>query len=157
LNVIVGPNGTVRLTRKKQLSNRTLKNTKKKPTIKRLQTRTWLPKGNTSRTKISKKKKSKVIKEDEPILNTDGKSLIDTAFVQRIAETKLVEKKKKPKHVEQDFATKPAPRAEKRKRLLAAAKEASRETDDAPMLVNSEEHKIKSGGRSKKKVSRNAV
>jgi len=86
-------------------------------------------------------------------LNTNGKSLIDTAFVQRITDTKFVPKNKKPKHIEQDFASKPAPRAEKRKRLLVAAKESTREIDH----VDSEERKIKSGGRSKRKVSVNPV
>jgi len=78
-------------------------------------------------------------------LNTNGQSLVDTAFVQRITETKFVPKNKKPKHIEQDFASKPAPRAEKRKRLLAAAKESTQEID--------QERKIKTGGRSKKKIS----
>jgi len=147
------------LTRKKQLNKQTLKNTKKKLPIKRLE-KTWLT-GNERRIKNFKKvSKTKMIKDNEPILNTNGKSLIDTAFVQRVTNTRLAKKNKKPKHIEQDFADKPAPRAEKRKRLLTAAKEISRPTDDneeVPTLVDSEERKIKSGGRSKKKVRRNPV
>jgi len=67
----------------------------------------------------------------------------------------LLKKNEKPKHIEQNFANKPAPRAEKRKRLLAAVKQASKENDneDVPTLIDdNEERKIKSGGRSKKKV-----
>jgi hypothetical protein len=104
LNVIVEPNGHVRLTTRKTLQS----NFQKKKPTKRLY-KTW------------------------------------TKGVQKQSSTK-------PKHMEQNYAAKPAPRAEKRKRLLAAAKQGSKE-DDAPTLVNdNEERKIKSGGRSKKKV-----
>jgi len=48
--------------------------------------------------------------------NDHQSSFIDTPFIQRI------KKNKKLKHIEQDFARKPAPRAEKRKQLLAARK-----------------------------------
>jgi len=101
-----------------------------------------------------------VKKDDEPILDTGGKPLIDTAFVQRVADTRLIKKDKKLKHTEQDFARKPAPRAEKRKRLLAAAKLAVRENDEnvgSTTIDDSEERKIKSGGRSKKKARNSTV
>jgi len=152
LNVIVEPSGNVHLTKRKTLN----KNFKTKKPTKRLY-KTWtkgLEKPTSTKIKPKKEKKNKK-DEDKPVFNTDGKSLVDTAFVKRIADTKLVKKNDKPKHIEQSFANKPAPRAEKRKRLLAAAKQASNE-DDIPTLINdNEERKIKSGGRSKKKVRMN--
>lgn len=156
LNVIVEPNGNVHLTKRKKLKT----NFTKKKTTKRLQ-KTWtaglLKKGSTGA--VSKKVKKTKPTDDAPVFNTNGKPLVDTAFVQRIADTKLVKKNEKPKHIEQNFAAKPAPRAEKRKRLLAAAKQASKENDeDVPTLVDADdaERKAKSGGRSKKKVRINA-
>jgi len=154
LNVIVESNGTIHLTRRNKLN----KNLKKKTITKRLQ-KTWV-KGVQQRptsTKAKKPKKEQKIRKDENISdpNTDGKSLVKTAFVKRLADTKLAKKGQKPKHIEQDFAPKPAPRAEKRKRLLASAKQAVRghDDDDVPTLVDdNEERKKKSGGRSKKKV-----
>jgi len=157
INVIVEPNGNVHLTKRKQLKDGYQK---KKPT-KRL-VKTWT-KGLASQSTgtILKKKptKGKKIKvDDTPVFNIEGKALVDTAFVQRVTETKLAKKNAKPKHVEQTFASKPAPRAEKRKRLLAAAKQSTKENnDEVPTLVEvDEERKIKSGGRSKKKVRVNA-
>jgi len=154
LNVIVEANGNIHLTKRTKLN----KQYKKKKPTKRLQ-KTWTKgiqqRRTTTKTKPKKEKNIKKV-EDVPVFNTDGRSLVDTAFVKRIAGTKLVKKDEKPKHVEQDYASKPAPKAEKRKRLLAAAKQTSRENDDddnVPTLVaDSEERKIKSGGRSKKKV-----
>jgi len=151
LNVIVEPTGNVHLTKRKKLNN----NFKKKKPTKRLY-KTWtkgLEKPTSTKIKSKKEKKNKK-DEDKPVFNTDGKPLVDTAFVKRIADTKLVKKNEKPKHIEQNFAAKPAPKAEKRKRLLAAAKQSSKENeDDVPTLINdNEERKLKSGGRSKKKV-----
>jgi hypothetical protein len=158
LNVIVEPNGNIHLTKRTKLNN----NFKKKKPIKRLN-KTWIKgvqKPSSIKTKPKKENKNKKQDEDKPVFNTDGKSLVDTAFVKRIADTKLVKKNEKPKHIEQNYAIKPAPRAEKRKRLLAAAKHASKENEDdndVPTLIDdSEERKIKSGGRSKKKVRINA-
>ncbi len=147
LNVIVEPNGHVRLTTRKTLQN----NFQKKKPTKRLY-KTWT-KGVQKQSSTKPKKEKKNTKTDDaPVFETNGKPLVDTAFVKRIADTKLVTKNAKPKHMEQNYAAKPAPRAEKRKRLLAAAKQGSKE-DDIPTLVNdNEERKIKSGGRSKKKV-----
>jgi hypothetical protein len=152
LNVIVEPNGNVHLTKRTKLN----KNFKKKKPTKRLQ-KLWI-KGlqkptSTTTTKPKKEKKNKKT-DNAPVFNTNGKPLVDTAFVKRIADTKLVKKTEKPKHIEENFASKPAPRAEKRKRLLVAAKQASKENDDdVPTLIDdNEERKIKSGGRSKKKV-----
>lgn len=153
VNVIVQPNGNVQITKRKTLST---KPKKKKPT-KRLQ-KTWL-KGiqvqPSIKTKPKKEKKPKKV-EEEPVFNTENKPLVETEFVKRIASTKLAKKNEKPKHIEQNFASKPAPRADKRKRLLAAAKEASKANgndEQVPTLIDdSEERKIKSGGRSKKKV-----
>jgi hypothetical protein len=155
LNVIVEPNGNVHLTQRKKLNS----NYKKKKPTKRL-IKTWtkgLPTQSSTKLQSKKDKKNK-IKDDTLVFNTNGKSLVDTAFVKRIADTKLVKKNEKPKHIEQNYATKPAPRAEKRKRLLAATKQASKENEeDVPTLIDdSEERKIKSGGRSKKKVRINA-
>ncbi len=155
LNVIVEPNGNVHLTKRKTLNS----NYKKKKPTKRLY-KTWtkgLPKASTNNDKPRKEKKNKKT-DDTPVLDTNGKDLVDTAFVQRVAETKLAKKNEKRKHLEQSFASKPAPRAEKRKRLLATAKQASKENEDViPTLIDdSEERSIKSGGRSKKKVRINA-
>lgn len=155
LNVIVEANGNVHLTKRTKLNN----NFKKKKPTKRLY-KTWtkgLPTTQSTKPKVTKEKKKK-INDETPVFNPDGKSLVDTAFVKRIADTKLVKKTEKPKHIEQNYASKPAPKAEKRKRLLAAAKQASKENDDdVPTLIDdNEERKIKSGGRSKKKVRINA-
>ncbi len=155
LNVIVEPNGNVHLTKRTKLNN----NFKKKKPIKRLH-KIWtkgLQKPISTKTK-SKKEKNNKKDEEIPVFNTDGKSLVDTAFVKRIADTKLVKKNNKPKHIEQNYASKPAPKAEKRKRQLAAAKQASKENDDdVPTLIDDgEEKKLKNGGRSKKKVRINA-
>ena len=38
-----------------------------------------------------------LITKNAPVFNTNGKELVDTAFVQRIAETKLAKKNEKPK------------------------------------------------------------
>ena len=155
LNVIVESNGKVHLTKRKKLKN----DYKKKKPTKRLQ-KTWT-KGLLKHASAEVKPKKQKTKPtgDTLVFETNGKPLVDTAFVQRIADTKLVKKNEKPKHVEQNYARKPAPRAEKRKRLLVAAKQASKGTDeDIPTLVDAdaEERKIKSGGRSKKKVRINA-
>ena len=156
LNVIVEPNGNVHLTKRNKLKTNF---TKKKPT-KRLH-KTWtggLLKKGSADTMTKKVKKIKPT-DDAPVFDTNGKSLVDTAFVKRIADTKLVKKNEKPKHIEQNYANKPAPRAEKRKRLLAVAKQASNENDeDVPTLIDADgaERKLKSGGRSKKKVRINA-
>ena len=154
LHVIVEPNGNIHLTKRTKLSE----NFKKKKPTKRL-VKTWTKgiKQPSSTTTKPKKENKKV--DDTPVFNTNGKPLVDTAFVKRISVTKLVKKNEKPKHIEQPFASKPAPRAEKRKRLLAAAKQASKgdDEDDVPTLIDdSEERKLKSGGRSKKKVRINA-
>jgi len=154
VNVIVEPSGNIHLTRRTTLN----KNYKKKKPTKRLQ-KTWttgLEKRSSIKTKSKKEKKLKK-DEDTPVFNTNGQPLVDTAFVKRIADTKLAKKNEKPKHIEQNYASKPAPRAEKRKRLLAASKQASNENGgddhDVPTLIDdSEARKIKSGGRSKKKV-----
>jgi len=153
LNVIVEPNGNIHLTKRTKLK----KNFKKKPTTKRLQ-RTWI-KGiqQSSGNIIKPKKEKKSQKEDDtPVFNTEGKPVVDTAFVKRVSDTRLAKKNEKPKHIEQNFASKPAPRAEKRKRLLVAAKQAlqgNEDDNDVPTLIDDkEERKIKSGGRSKKKV-----
>ncbi|CAF0926399.1 unnamed protein product [Rotaria sordida] len=154
LNVIVGPNGKINLTKRTKLNNNNIK--KKKPT-KRLQ-KTWIKGIQQQRSTKTKPKKEKKTKkgEDLPVFNTDNKPLVDTAFVKRVADTKLAKKNEKPKHIEQNYASKPAPKAEKRKRLLAAVKQAATQNnndDDVPTLIDdSEERKIKSGGRSKKKV-----
>ncbi|CAF4633879.1 unnamed protein product [Rotaria sp. Silwood1] len=153
LNVIVEPSGNIHLTKRTKLSN----NVNKKKPIKRLQ-KTWI-KGIQQQqqlrsTKTKSKKEKKINKdEDLPVFNTDNKPLVDTAFVKRVADTKLAKKNEKPKHIEQNYASKPAPKAEKRKRLLAAVKQASKENEnddnDVPTLIDaSEERKIKSGGRS---------
>jgi len=112
LNVIVGSTGNIRLTRKSELTK--LKKKKSSTSLKRLQN-TWL-KNSTKSKKPSKKQKK--IQDIETILdkNDHQSSFIDTPFIQRI------KKNKKLKHIEQDFARKPAPRAEKRKQLLAARK-----------------------------------
>jgi hypothetical protein len=151
LNVIVEPSGNIHLTKRKKLNS----NYKKKKPTKRLY-KTWtkgLPKPSSTKFKSKQEKKNKR-NDDTPVFNTNGKDLVDTAFVKRIAETKLAKKTEKPKHIEQNYASKPAPRADKRKRLLAVAKQASKENEDViPTLVNdSEERTIKSGGRNKKKV-----
>ncbi len=155
LNVIVEPNGNVHLTKRKKLNS----NYKKKKPTKRLY-KSWtkgLPKPSSTKVKPEKEKKKKS-NDDTLVFNTNGKDLVDTAFVQRVAETRLAKKNEKPKHIEQNYASKPAPRAEKRKRLLAAAKQTPTENDDVvPTLTDeSEERKLKSGGRSKKKVRINA-
>jgi len=152
LNVIVEANGYVHLTKRKKLKT----DFKKKKPTKRLQ-KTWTKNlsNQSSSSKVKpKKQKKNPTKDDAPVFPTNGKPLVDTAFVKRIADSKLGKGKDKPKHVEQNYASKPAPKAEKRKRLLAVAKQASRgNEDDVPTLVDdSEERKIKSGGRSKKKV-----
>jgi hypothetical protein len=152
LHVIVESNGNIHLTKRTKLNA----NYKKKKPTKRLQ-KTWTQgMKQKSSNKIESKKDKKNKKDDvTPVFNTDGKPLVKTAFVKRIADTKLVKKNEKPKHIEQNYAIKPAPRAEKRKRLLAVAKQTSQgnEGDDVPTLVDdNEERKIKSGGRSKKKV-----
>ncbi|CAF4615259.1 unnamed protein product [Rotaria socialis] len=148
LNVIVEANGNVHLTKKNKLSN----NVTKKKSTKRLQ-KTWIKGVQTHRTTNSKPKKEKTKGvEDEPVFNAENKPVVDTEFVKRVASTRLAKKNEKPKHIEQNFASKPAPRAEKRKRLLAAAKEVLNDNnndDSVPTLVDdSEERKIKSGGRS---------
>ena len=154
LNVIVEPNGTVHLTKRTKLNKGY---EKKKKSAKRLQA-TWTRGLRVQRTgsgKSAQDKKNNKKEETPLVFDTKGKPLVDTAFVKRIADTKLVAKGEKPKHLEEDFARKPAPRAEKRKRLLAAAKQAAKD-DDAPTLVaDDEERKAKSGGRSKKKVRMN--
>ncbi|UJR35765.1 hypothetical protein I4U23_028513 [Adineta vaga] len=155
MNVIVESNGNIHLTKRKKLND---KYKKKKPT-KRLQ-KTWLhgiqQKSSSKQLKSKKQKNTKNV-DEKPDFNTDGKPLVDTAFVKRVNETRLAKKNEKPKHVEQNFANKPAPRAEKRKRLLAAAKDVTKgnDNDQVPTLVDDEERKIKSGGRSKKKVPMN--
>lgn len=160
LNVIVEPDGNVHLTKRKKLKDLSAKKNKKTKLRKRLQ-RSWL-KGveqlGTKRTgkkskKEKKTKKTKTTEEPEEVVG-NGQPIVDTAFVQRVAKTRLAAKHEKPKHVEQDYATQPAPRAEKRKRLLAAAKQTMKNKDESvPTLVDvDEEKKIKSGGRSKKKV-----
>jgi len=153
LNVIVEPSGAINLTKRTKLN----KNFKKNKPIKRLH-KTWTQglKQTPSVTKAKSKKEKKNKKDQEtPDFNPDGKSLVNTAFVKRIADTKLVNKSEKPKHIEQNYANKPAPKAEKRKRLLVAAKQAS--NGNVPTLVEAddEERKLKSGGRSKKKVRMN--
>lgn len=155
LNVIVEANGNVHLTKRTKLNNGFKK---KKPTKRSI--KTWTKGLHTSKSATTKPKKESKNKktDDTPVFNTDGKPLVDTAFVKRIADTKLVKKTEKPKHIEQNFANKPAPRAEKRKRLLAAAKATTENgDDDVPTLIDdSEERKLRSGGRSKKKVRINA-
>ncbi|CAF1046173.1 unnamed protein product [Adineta ricciae] len=155
LNVIVEPNGNIHLTKRKKLNE----NYKKKKPTKRLQ-KTWLQGGQQkSSTKTPKPKKQKNVKQADETLdfNANGKPLVDAEFVNRVNKTKLAKKTEKPKHVEQNYASKPAPKAEKRKRLLATAKQIANSkdnaNDDVPTLVaDDEERKIKSGGRSKKKV-----
>lgn len=155
LNVIVEPDGNIHLTKRKKLKSDASNKKKKTKSRKRLQ-RTWI-KGVEQPQRIrtsskAKKPKTKNVENVEQI--DDGKQIVETAFVQRIAQTKLAKKNEKVKHVEQQFASKPAPRAEKRKRLLAQAKQAKKEKNEqVPTLVEiDEEKKIKSGGRSKKKV-----
>ncbi|CAF0904157.1 unnamed protein product [Adineta steineri] len=148
LNVIVEPNGNIHLTKRTKLNN----NFKKKKPTKRLQ-KIWtkgIQKSSTDKHQSKKQKNINNRDDDTPNFNTDGKPLVDTAFVKRISSTRLAKKSDKPKHKEENFASKPAPRAEKRKRLLAAAKQSSKgdQGDDVPTLVDdSEERKIKSGGR----------
>lgn len=152
LNVIVEPNGTVHLTKRSKLN----KNYEAKKPKKRLQ-KTWL-KGVEQphrRTTTKKPKQTKTAQEDEPEVNGNGAAVVDTAFVQRVTQTRLAKKSDKLAHVEQSFASKPAPRAEKRKRLLEVAKQVMQEKhgDGVPTLVDvDEDRKIKSGGRSKKKA-----
>ena len=160
LNVIVEPNGAVHLTKRTKLSQGFEKKKTKKKSTKRLQA-TWTRGLRVQRTgsgKSAQDKKNKNKKDETPLVfDTKGKPLVDTAFVKRIADTKLVAKSEKPKHLEEDFARKPAPRAEKRKRLLAAAKQAAGGKDGGAtaLVADDEERKAKSGGRSKKKVSMN--
>ena len=153
LNVIVEPDGNVHLTKRTKLN----KNFQAKKPRKRLQ-KTWL-KGveqpHRRTTKRQKKTKTTAADDLEPEVNGNGAAVVDTAFVQRVAQTRLAKKSEKLKHVEQSFANKPAPRAEKRKRLLAVVKQTMQEKDNGgvPTLADvDEERKIKSGGRSKKRV-----
>jgi len=109
-----------------------------------------LPTSKTSKIKITNQVAS-------PSIN-DNKKLIDTSFVDRILEKKLAKKNKKPKHTEQDFAAQPAPRAEKRKRLLAVA--SSSTLGNTAEVIDNEivkAKKEKSGGRSKPKVNKKKI